>query len=93
MILKHRSVHRDHGSLILGAYQILSNFSLISQKNKRKIRELLKIHEIWSPGEIGSDSFHKSSSKNALALAEQLFRALCAKNVYFGRVRVKLVRI
>ena len=93
MILKHRSVHRDHGSLILGAYQILSNFSLISQKNKRKIRELLKIHEIWSPGEIGSDGFHKSDSEKALALAEQLFRGLCAKNVYLGRGRVKLERI
>ena len=93
MILNYLTVRRDHGSLISGAAQILSNFSLISQKNKRRIRELLKIHEIWSPGEIGSDSFHKSNSKKALTLAEQLFRGLCAKNVYLGRVRVKLERI
>ena len=53
----------------------------------------MKIHEIWSPGEIGSDSFHKSNSKKALTLAEQLFRGLCAKNVYLGRDKVKFERI
>ena len=54
---------------------------------------LLKFHEIWSSGEISPLRFHKIDSEKALALAEQLFRGLCAKNVYLGRVRVKLERI
>ena len=57
------------------------------------MRELLKIHENWSPGDIGSVRIHNSISNNALALSEQLSRDVCVKNVYLGRVRVKLERI
>ena len=93
MILKKMPVRRDHESLISGSSQILSNFSQISLKFERNLRELLKIHGNWSPGDIGPIRNHNSTSNNALALSEQLFRGLCAKNVYFGRDKVKFERI